>query len=52
MKKFILCLCVLGFASQCFTANAETKRTDKPKKVVVKSDTSKGYIEITVIANK
>lgn len=53
MKKlFIAAVAVFALLAVPSNAEAEQKRTDKPKKVVVKSETSKGYIEVTVYADK
>lgn len=51
MKKLILCLFVFGLMTPCTSTFAQV-RSDKPKRVIVKTNTSKGYIEVTVIANK
>lgn len=54
MKKFLFAIFALGLLSPCapMSANGNGGRTDKPRKVTVKSDTSKGYIEVTVYAPK
>lgn len=39
MKKFLFAIFALGFLSPCATANAGSVKTDKPRKVNVKSDT-------------
>lgn len=54
MKKlFIAAVAVFGLLAVPSNAAAVQKRTsDKPKKVVVDSNLSKGYIEVTVYADK
>lgn len=50
MKKFLLAIFALGLLSPCVSARADGGRTDKPTKVVVKSNLKTGDIEVTVYA--
>lgn len=53
MKKLLLAaVAVFGLLAVPSNAAAEQKKSDKPKSVTVKCDTSKGYIEVTVVAER
>ncbi len=52
MKKILVAIAVCALLFPTLAEAKQKQRTDKPKKVVVESDMSKGYIEVTVYADK